>query len=90
MLQIIQIVLLALVAAGGLGVVLTRDPLRQTVVVSVYGLLLALLFFALQAPDVALSAIVVGTVALPLMILLALAKVRSHAETRQRLEEQGR
>ena len=87
MLQIIQIGLLALVAAGGLGVVLTRDPLRQTVVVSVYGLLLALLFFVLQAPDVALSAIVVGTVALPLMILLALAKVRSHAETRQHLEE---
>ena len=90
MLQIIQIVLLVLVAAGGLGVVLTRDPLRQTVVVSLYGLLLALLFFALQAPDVALSAIVVGTVALPLMILLALAKVRSHEVTRQRLEEQKR
>ncbi|HEU5200608.1 MAG TPA: hydrogenase subunit MbhD domain-containing protein [Ktedonobacterales bacterium] len=87
MLQIIQIVLLVLVAAGGLGVVLTRDPLRQTVVVSLYGLLLALLFFVFQAPDVALSAIVVGTVALPLMILLALAKVRSHAVTRQRLEE---
>lgn len=87
MLQIIQIVLLVLVAAGGLGIVLTREPLRQTVVVSLYGLLLALLFFALQAPDVALSAIVVGTVALPLMILLALAKVRSHEVTRQRLEE---
>ena len=88
MLQIIQIVLLVLVAAGGLGVVLTRDTLRQTVVVSFYGLLLALLFFALQAPDVALSAIVVGTVALPLMILLAIAKVRSHELTRQHMEEQ--
>lgn len=88
MLQIIQIVLLVLVAAGGLGVVLTRDTLRQTVVVSFYGLLLALLFFALQAPDVALSAIVVGTVALPLMILLAIAKVRSHEVTRQHMEEQ--
>lgn len=88
MLQIIQIVLLVLVVAGGLGVVLTRDPLRQTVVVSFYGLLLALLFFALQAPDVALSAIVVGTVALPLMILLALAKVRSHEVTQQHMEEQ--
>lgn len=76
MLQIIQAVLLILVALGGLGVVLTRDPLRQVVVVSFYGLLLALLFFVFQAPDVALSSIVVGTVALPLMILLALAKVR--------------
>jgi len=37
---------------------------------------LAVLFFTLQAPDVALSEIVVGAVALPLMILLTLAKVR--------------
>jgi uncharacterized MnhB-related membrane protein len=44
--------------------------------VSLFGILLGILFFAVQAPDVALSEIVVGAVALPLMILLALAKVR--------------
>lgn len=76
MLTIIQAGILALLALGGLGVVLTRDPLRQTIAISFYGLLLALLFFSFQAPDVALSAIVVGSVALPLMVLLALAKVR--------------
>lgn len=76
----LQAMILALVACGGLGVVLTREPLRQTIVVGLYGLLLALLFFVFQAPDVALSAIVVGTVALPLMILLALAKVRGQTE----------
>ncbi len=76
----LQVALLVLVGLGGLGVVLTRDPLRQAVVVGVYGLLLALLFFAFQAPDVALSALVVGSVALPLMILLALAKVKGQAE----------
>ena len=59
---------------------LTRDPLRQAVVVSFFGMLLGVLFFVLQAPDVALSEIVVGAVASPLMILLALAKVRGGAE----------
>jgi uncharacterized MnhB-related membrane protein len=53
-----------------------RDPLRQAMVASFFGILLAILFFVLQAPDVALSEIVVGAVALPLMVLLSLAKVR--------------
>jgi energy-converting hydrogenase B subunit D len=66
---------LLLVAAVGTAVVLVRSPLRQSIVVGVFGLLLAILFMLLQAPQVALSQIVVGSVALPLMILLALAKV---------------
>jgi len=33
-----------------------------------------------QAPDVALSEIVICTVAIPIMILLALAKIREHEE----------
>ena len=68
--------MLVLVALGGTAVVLTRDPLNQAMVASFYGLLLGLSFLVLQAPDVALSQITVGAVALPLMILLALAKVR--------------
>jgi uncharacterized MnhB-related membrane protein len=79
-LQGLQGALLVLVAFGGLGVVLARDLLRQTLLVSVYGLLMGLLFLALQAPDVALSSLVVGAVALPLMILLALAKVKGQGE----------
>lgn len=74
----LQAGLLVLVAVGGLGVVLMRDPLRQALMVGIYGLLLALLFFVMQAPDVALSQIVVCTVAVPVMILLTLAKVRGH------------
>ncbi len=74
----LQAGLLVLLALGGLGVVLMRDPLRQALMVGIYGLLLALLFFVLQAPDVALSQIVVCTVAVPVMILLTLAKVRTH------------
>jgi uncharacterized MnhB-related membrane protein len=74
--HILEAVVLLLVAAGATAVVLTRDPLNQAIVASFYGLLLGLLFLVFQAPDVALSQIVVGAVALPLMILLALAKVR--------------
>jgi uncharacterized MnhB-related membrane protein len=58
-------------------VALTREPLRQAMVASLYGLVLGVLFFAFQAPDVALSQTAVGAVALPLMLLLALAKVKS-------------
>lgn len=74
----IRLGLLVLVALGGLAVVLTRDPLRQALVLGVYGLLLALLFFSFGAPDVSLSQLVVSSVALPMMIVLALAKVRQH------------
>jgi energy-converting hydrogenase B subunit D len=61
-------------------VVLARDPLRQAMVASIYGLVLGILFFVFQAPDVALSQTVVGAVALPMMILLALAKTRGGEE----------
>lgn len=84
----VQAGLLVLLAAGGLGVVLVRDPLRQALMVGIYGLLLALLFFVLQAPDVALSQIVVSTVGVPAMILLALAKVRGHEQDAP--DEKGR
>jgi energy-converting hydrogenase B subunit D len=76
----IQVAVLLLVAVAGTGVVLTRDPLRQAVSVSFYGLVLGILFLDVHAPDVALSQIVVGAVALPLMVLLALAKVRGQGE----------
>ena len=79
---------LLLVAAAGAGVVRTRDPLQQSIAVSFYGLLLALMFFVFQAPDVALSEIVVSTVGLPVMILLALRKVREQ-EDEQRQDGGG-
>ena len=72
---------------AGMQVVRTREPLSQAIAVSFYGLVLSLIFFLYQAPDVALSQIVIGAVALPLMILLALAKVR-RAEQERRAREQ--
>ena len=73
---VLEVSVLLLVALTATCVVLSRDPLRQAMVASIYGLLLGILFFVFQAPDVALSQTVVGAVALPLMILLALAKVK--------------
>lgn len=72
----LQVTILLFVAAAGTAVALTRAPERQIVGVSFLGLILALMFFIFQAPDVALSEIVVGAVALPLMVLLALSKIR--------------
>jgi uncharacterized MnhB-related membrane protein len=74
-LTVLQIVALAGVAAGGTATVLVRDPVRQAVVSGGFGLQLAILFFVFEAPDVALSEIVVATVAVPLMVLLALARL---------------
>jgi energy-converting hydrogenase B subunit D len=78
----LHVLILLMVAGGGLAVVLTRDPLHLAVVTSFYGILLALLFFLFQAPDVALSQITIGALALPLMILLALAKIRRSERSR--------
>jgi len=74
-LTVLQVVALLGVAAGGTATVLVRDPVRQALVSGGFGLQLAILFFVFEAPDVALSEIVVATVAVPLMVLLALAKL---------------
>jgi energy-converting hydrogenase B subunit D len=67
---------LTLVLAGAVAVVFTDDPARQAVTLSVYGLLMSVLFMLLSAPDVALSQIVVGTAVVPLMVLLTIRKIR--------------
>jgi uncharacterized MnhB-related membrane protein len=72
----LQVVSLTLVGIGALAVVTTRDPLRQSLVGGIYGLTLAVLFMVLQAPDVALSELVVSSVALPFILLAALAKIQ--------------
>jgi energy-converting hydrogenase B subunit D len=78
----LHVVALMTVAVGGTLVVLVRDPVRQALVAGIFGLELAFLFFAFQAPDVALSQIVVATVAVPVMTLLALTKLRRDEDER--------
>lgn len=76
----LQIAALVLVALAGTGVVFTPEPLRQTLVLGVYGLSLTVMFFAMQAPDVALSEIVVSGLGLPLIVLAALRKIRQQKQ----------
>lgn len=82
----LQIGLFLLAALAGAAVVLTRDPRRQAFAIGFNGIVLALLFMVLQAPDVALSEIAVGTAALPLLFLGTLAAVRIN-ERRKKAEE---
>jgi uncharacterized MnhB-related membrane protein len=76
----LQITILTLVAAGATVVVLIRERVRQVLTLSVYGVLLAVLFLAFQAPDVTLSELTVGAVVLPIILLLTLAKIRKREE----------
>jgi uncharacterized MnhB-related membrane protein len=82
----VQLAALILVAVTATAVVLTPDALRQALVLGIFGLALTVLFFTFQAPDVALSEIVIATVGLPLIIILALRKIREQERDREREE----
>ena len=86
---VLQVAALAAVPLPGGGVAVATDPLRQTLVLGIYGLALTMMFFVFQAPDVALSEIVVSTVGLPVMILLALREVPSSARTKEQEESRS-
>ena len=77
---VLQLAALLAVAVAGTAVVGTRDPLRQAMVSGVFGVALAVLFFVFGAPDVALSQIVVAGVVVPVMVLLALARLRQEGD----------
>jgi uncharacterized MnhB-related membrane protein len=79
----LQVAILLFVALAGTAVVLSRDPLRQAIVNGVYGLVLTMLFVVFQAPDVALSMLVVGSIAYPLVLVVAIKKVRAREDDRR-------
>lgn len=81
--SIVQTIALLVVAVAGTAVVAAHDPLRETLLLGLFGLALTLLFFVLQAPDVALSEIVVSGVALPLIVLAALRKLHDQERAQQ-------
>jgi uncharacterized MnhB-related membrane protein len=70
----LQVAVIVLVAAAALALVLTRDLVRLVFVSNFYALLLVVFFVVLQAPDVALSELVVGAVGFPLVIVVAITK----------------
>jgi energy-converting hydrogenase B subunit D len=72
--------LLLATGATATAVALTREPNRQALVLSAYGLVLGVLMVALQAPDVALAQVAVGTAIVPLLVVLTVAKVDRELE----------
>lgn len=86
---VVQWVAMIAVAATGGAVAIVSDPIRQTLLLGVYGLCLTFMFFSLQAPDVALSEIVISTVGLPVIVFAALRKIRAQERPREDREEDG-
>jgi energy-converting hydrogenase B subunit D len=82
-------VLLLLVAAMGTCVVLTREPGRQALVLSGYGVVLGVLMLALQAPDVAMSQLAVGAAVVPLLVVLTITKCGQEAGRKNREGARG-
>jgi uncharacterized MnhB-related membrane protein len=87
-LTVLQLIALAAVMIGGTAVVLTPEPLRQAMVLGIFGFALTMLFFTFQAPDVALSEIVVSGVGIPVIVLAALRKIRQQEHEREQQEEE--
>ncbi|HTD35797.1 MAG TPA: DUF4040 domain-containing protein [Candidatus Elarobacter sp.] len=75
--QVVQGIALAMTAVVATVVVLAREPKRQVFCFMLYGLVLTLLFAVLQAPDVALSELAVGSVAIPLAVLATLVRIEN-------------
>ena len=80
--DVVQAVAMVLVGGLALAVVITREPVHQAIVFALFGAALSVLFLTVQAPDVALSEIVVGAVAWPAMVLFTLARARHHDRKR--------
>jgi uncharacterized MnhB-related membrane protein len=70
-------VALTMVLIGGTAVVFTQRPARQALMLSIYGVLLGILFLSLSAPDVALSQIGVGTAVVPLVVMLTVKRIQT-------------
>jgi uncharacterized MnhB-related membrane protein len=75
----LQVVVFLMVALGAVAVVRTHDPFKQAMNAGIFGMFLVAAFFVMQAPDVALSMITVEALVMPLLVLLALSKVRDRS-----------
>ena len=78
----LQAIAILFVAAGAVCVVLARDLVRQALLLALYGFSLVVLFVVFQAPDVALSALVVSSIAYPLVLVGAIARLSAKRKRR--------
>jgi energy-converting hydrogenase B subunit D len=68
------------VAYVATAVVLTRRSYEQVLVFGLFGMTLTILLIVLQAPDVALSELVVSVAIYPMILLLTLRKISRRSE----------
>jgi uncharacterized MnhB-related membrane protein len=86
---ILDYLCLAAVLGAAVMVVLLRNLSGSVMALSAMGTVLALLFVVLAAPDVAQSEVVVGAIALPVLYLIAIGKLRTDVHDRGELGEEG-
>jgi uncharacterized MnhB-related membrane protein len=80
---------LALILASGALVVLLRNLSGSVMALSAMGTVLGVVFVVLDAPDVAHAEVVVGAIALPVLYLIAIGKLRTDVPDRGELGEEG-
>ena len=73
---VLTVVAFLLVALAATAVVARTEPEGQAVTFAMFGLALTVLFVVLQAPDVALSQLIIGATVVPLMVMLTIREIR--------------
>lgn len=86
---VLDYVCLAAILVSAVLVVRLRNLSAATAGLSALGTVLSLLFVVLGAPDVAHSEVVVGSIALPVLYLVAIGKARTVVEDDGDLGENG-
>ena len=85
----LDVLCVVVVLVAGVLVVTLENQNASVMALSAVGTVLALLFIVLDAPDVAHSQVIVGTIALPVLYLLAIGKTRLVSEDASELGEEG-
>jgi uncharacterized MnhB-related membrane protein len=85
----IDYTILGMIVVSAVMIVRLRNLNGAVMALSAVGTLLGLIFIVLGAPDDAHAEIVVGTIALPTIFLVAIAKVRPHVVNQSELGERS-
>jgi energy-converting hydrogenase B subunit D len=74
---VIDLLCLAVIVLSALLVVCLRNRIASVIALSAMGTAMALLFVVLSAPDISHAEVVVGSIATPVLYLIAISKIRS-------------
>jgi uncharacterized MnhB-related membrane protein len=84
---VLDVLCLVLIVVAAVLVVFLRNLSGAVMALSALGTVLTLLFLVLAAPDVAEAEAVVGAIALPVLYLVAIGKIRTDIPDRGQLGE---